>query len=414
MRKIIASLDIGSSLLKLVVGEFTKNKFNILLAISQESQGIKNGFIVNQESFNETIEDLFKQANERLGVRVRKVIVNVPMYNAKFELVEGSTTITNEEYTVNANDIVRSMQAACYNKVPDNMELVNLIPIIFKVNGDVLTKHPLGMGAEKLSSKCVLVTAPKKGIEPIVKVLEKNQIEVIDLAFCSMGDYEELHTKEDDDRTGAIVNIGADTTEVTIFSKGVITNGEVINIGSSNIDKDFSYIYKLLASDAKTVKEKLALCHTRLAQPNEVLEFEAYEDGPVRLNQYEVSEIMMERIKEIFNLVKKQINLLTKKEISYIIITGGLTEAADFDILMEESFGNIARVAQVSEIGARNNIYSSSVGLMKFYYRKLKLRNKDFSIFTIDEQEEFSGLDQKKGVSDNSLLGKVFGIFFDK
>jgi len=414
MRKIIASLDIGSSLLKLVVGEFTKNKFNILLAISQESQGIKNGFIVNQESFNETIEDLFKQANERLGVRVRKVIVNVPMYNAKFELVEGSTTITNEEYTINANDIVRSMQAACYNKVPDNMELVNLIPIIFKVNGDVLTKHPLGMGAEKLSSKCVLVTAPKKGIEPIVKVLEKNQIEVIDLAFCSMGDYEELHTKEDDDRTGAIVNIGADTTEVTIFSKGVITNGEVINIGSSNIDKDFSYIYKLLASDAKTVKEKLALCHTRLAQPNEVLEFEAYEDGPVRLNQYEVSEIMMERIKEIFNLVKKQINLLTKKEISYIIITGGLTEAADFDILMEESFGNIARVAQVSEIGARNNIYSSSVGLMKFYYRKLKLRNKDFSIFTIDEQEEFSGLDQKKGVSDNSLLGKVFGIFFDK
>ena len=87
MRNIIASLDIGSSLIKLVVGEINRNKFNILLAQNVESQGIKNGFIVNQESFNEVIEELFKKAYDVLGIRVRKVIVNVPMLNAKYELV---------------------------------------------------------------------------------------------------------------------------------------------------------------------------------------------------------------------------------------------------------------------------------------------------------------------------------------
>lgn len=412
MRKIIASLDIGSDLIKLVVGEITKTKFNILLAINEKSQGIKNGFIVNQESFNEVIEELFKKAHEILGLNVRKVIVNVPMQNAKFELVEGSTTITNEEYQVTANDIVRAMQAACYNKVPENMELVNLIPILFRINNNIVTESPLGMGAEKLSAKCMLVTAPKKGLEPIIKVLEKNQIEVIDLALSSFGDYEELHQEINDDEVGAVVNIGADKTEVSIFNKGVITTGEVINMGAINIDKDLSYIYKIVPSDAKKVKEELALCHTNMAQPNEYLECEAFEDGKVRLNQYEVSEIMMERIKEIFNLVKKQINLLTKKEISYIIITGGLTEANDFDVLVDENFGNIARIADVNEIGARNNMYSTAIGLIKFYYRKLKLRGKEFSIFTLDEQEEFSGMQQRKG-SESSILGKVFGIFFD-
>ena len=138
MRKIIASLDIGSDLIKLVVGEITKNRFNILLAINEKSQGIKNGFIVNQESFNEVIAELFKKAHEILGINVRKVIVNVPMQNAKFELVEGSTTITNEEFVVTANDIVRAMQAACYNKVPENMELVNLIPILFRINNEFI------------------------------------------------------------------------------------------------------------------------------------------------------------------------------------------------------------------------------------------------------------------------------------
>jgi len=414
MRKIIASLDIGSDLIKLVVGEITKSKFNILLAINSESQGIKNGFIVNQESFNEVIVDLFKQANEMLGLKVKKVIVNVPIFNAKYEMVEGTTTISNEEYVVNANDIVRAMQSAVYNKVLDNMEMINVIPVIFKVNGEILTREPLGMGAEKLSSKCVLVTAPKKGIEPIIKVLEKNQIEVIDLAFSSFGDYEELHKDYENDLTGAVVNIGSDTTQVSIFNKGVISSSEVINMGASNIDKDLSYMFKISQQDAKIVKEKLATCHTRMAQPNEVMEVETFEEGTVRLNQYEVSEIVMERIKEIFNLVKKQINLLTKKEISYIIITGGLTEATDFEILMDESFGSTARIGHVSEIGARNNIYSSAVGLIKFYYRKLKLRNKEFSIFTLDEQEQFSGLEQRKGISEHSILGKVFGIFFDK
>ena len=414
MRKIIASLDIGSSLIKLVVGEMTKNKFNILLAINTESQGIRNGFIVNQESFNEVIVDLFNKAEEMLGLKVKKVIVNVPIYNAKYEFIEGTTTISNEEFVVGPNDIVRAMQSAVYNKVPDNMELINLIPIIFKVNGEILTREPLGMGAEKLSSKCVLITAPKKGIEPIIKVLEKNGIEVIDLAFCSFGDYEELHTSYEDEEVGALVNIGADTTEVSIFNKGIISTSEVINMGASNIDKDIAYIYKISQSDANMVKEKLSLCHTRLAQPNEVLEVVNNDDEKVRINQYEVSEIVMERIKEIFNLVKKQINLLTKKEISYIIITGGLTEAADFELLVDEVFGTIARVANINEIGARNNIYCSAVGLIKFYYRKLKLRNKEYSIFSLEEQEEFSGLAQKKGLSDSSILGKIFGIFFDK
>ena len=123
---------------------------------------------------------------------------------------------------------------------------------------------------------------------------------------------------------------------------------------------------------------------------------------------------MEARLEELLKNVKKILNDLTNREISYIIITGGLTEASDFELLVEESFGSIAKVAQTNEIGARNNIYSTSIGLIKFYYRKLKLRNKEFSIFTLDEQEEFSGLEQKRGISENSILGKVFSIFFDK
>lgn len=413
MRNIIASLDVGSSLIKLVVGEINRGKFNVLLALNTPSQGVKNGYVINQESFNVVINDLFNKAEEILGIRVRKIIVSVPSTGSKCELVEGYTTITSLEKVVSSQDIVRSMQAAVYNKVPDNMELVNVIPIKFRIDDDQTTNYPLGLSANKLASKCILVTVPKKGILPLLSVLDKNGLEVIDLQLTTIGDYEELRTKDTDESVCAIVNIGDSLTTVGIFTHGVISATDTINAGSSNIDKDLSYVYKISPGDALTTKENLCLCHTRLAQASESVELVNFDNEKVKLNQYDVSEIAYERIKEIFNLIKKQINILTKKEISYIIITGGLSEADNFDLIVEESFGLKASIADVCEIGARNNIYSSAIGMIKFYYRKLKLRNKNFSIFTEEEQEQFGGLNKSKNAENGNIINKVFSIFFD-
>ena len=130
----------------------------------------------------------------------------------------------------------------------------------------------------------------------------------------------------------------------------------------------------------------------------------------LKINQFDVSEVVISRLKEILNLVKKQINLLTKKEISYIIITGGTTECAEFKSLVDEVFSK-AIVGNVLEIGARNNKFATAVGLIKYYDSRLRLRNKDFSIFSIEEQQILSGsnLDSQ----DENMIGKLFGYFFN-
>ena len=80
-----------------------------------------------------------------------------------------------------------------------------------------------------------------------------------------------------------------------------------------------------------------------------------------------------------------QINLLTKKEIHYIMITGGLTEIPDFPLLIEEMFGHNVKIASVPYIGARNNKFSTSIGLIRYYENKLRLRNKEFSIYNLED-----------------------------
>lgn len=85
----------------------------------------------------------------------------------------------------------------------------------------------------------------------------------------------------------------------------------------------------------------------------------------------------------------------------------------DFSLLIEEIFGHQVKIASTPYIGARNNKYGASVGLIKYYENKLRLRNKDFSIYSLEEQEELSGIGHKINFSENSVLGKLFGYFFD-
>ena len=145
----------------------------------------------------------------------------------------------------------------------------------------------------------------------------------------------------------------------------------------------------------------------------ETINIKNKEEKNISINQYEVSEVVESRLKEILNLAKKQINILTKKEISYIILTGGVTETKDFNLVAESIFGKNVTLGNIHELGVRNNIYSSVVGLIKWYDYNQKLKNREYSLLNIKEQEEFSKLSNGEELSSNGVIGKVFGYFFD-
>ncbi len=412
MRKIIASLDIGNHTIKLVVGEIVRGKLNILACVDGPSRGIKKGFIVNAESATLALEDVFKKGEEQIGLPIKKVIVSVPSNGLECFLSEGYTSINNESGIVTSNDIIRSMQAAVYNKVLDNRELVTILPTKFLINDSVVTATPLSMHAEKLNVKAVVGTVPKKNVTPIVKTLEKIGVEVVDVTIGALGDYYEFKNSKNSEEVGAVINIGASKTTVSIFNKGIITSSEVIDMGGDNIDYDLGYVYKISRKDALFIKETMALADKTQAQANEAIIVEDKNGDKIKINQFSASEIVMSRLEEILNLAKKQINLLTKKQISYIIVTGGVTETAEFKNILDYVFKN-AGIGEVREIGARHNKYATAVGLIKYYDSRLRLRNRDFSIFSIEEQEELSGIHKKVNISENSILGKLFGYFFD-
>ena len=412
MRRILSSIDIGSNSIKLVVAEIYKEKINILCAVSEESRGIKKGLVENYEDTIYSIKKVLKKAEELIGLKIKKVVASIPEYDLKFTKSKAVNTITNDDKIVTKKDISRILKTSVYNKIEDNYELIHVIPISYKLD-DKSTKNPVGLEGEKLSLDCIIISAPKKHTYDIIKVIEKCGVEVIDIMLGSISDYALFDNEFLNNTNGIIVNLGAGKTTISSFYKGVLVNEKLIDEGGINVDNDISFMYKTKLTDSKKLKERFSLATTKYANPKETSYVINKLGEKINVNQYELKEYVSARMQEILKKVKNKINYLTKKEISYIIITGGLTEIKDFNILAESIFGKNVTFGNVNIIGVRDNKYSTSIGLIKKFNEKLNLKEKDFSIFDSDELDTLCTGDKRINVASDSILGKVFGYFFD-
>ena len=384
MRKIYTSIDIGSDTIKFVVAELYKEKLHILHSSSIKSKGIRKGLIIDSNLMVNSIKDGIKVVSNDLGFQIKKVIVNVPSYNAKFMYVTNKIEINEEITTEDINKVIKS---SVYGKIDSDYELVTVLPLEFVINESDSVEYPVGLKANTLEIKGIMITVPKKNIFSVVSVMESAGLEVVDITLSGLSDYSEVKRDNIKNKVGAIINIGHDITNVSVFNKGKLMNTEVLQIGGHNVEKDIAYVFGINVIDARTIKEKFSFAHKRFVTLTDTYEIKNNDEKLIKIGQLEVTEVVMSRLTEILNYAKKQILLLTKKNIEYIIITGGTTEMKYFKNLVYEILGKDVIIYLMKDIGIRDNKYISAFGSIKYFIEKMTIRGKDYSMISpLDEE----------------------------
>ena len=217
----------------------------------------------------------------------------------------------------------------------------------------------------------------------------------------------QLYTKD----VGAIINICEESTNVSVFNNGFQIKNSLIPVGSKNVDKDLTYVFKSNLEESRKLKEKFAVALSSLADSNDTWNFKIDKDTSKEVNQVGVSKVVEARVRELLKLAKNEIKNLTNREIRYIIITGGLSELAGFSYLVEQEFGFVAKVCNIKTMGIRHNMYSSCYGTIKYFNDKLDLRGKHYNMISNEDVEKLSSTDSLVTTSEN-VISKVFGHFF--
>ena len=411
MKKIYTSIDIGSDTIKIVVGESFNGNVNVLASKTVKSKGVRKGLITDPNLAITAVKDGILGINDMLGINIKKVIATVPSYNAKFMYVTGAVNITSPDGFVTNDDVNRVIKDSIYSKIAQEYELVTVIPTSFLVDNEEVSSKPVGMQGKKLDIKGIMITTPKKNIYSVISVLEGAGLEVVDIAVSGLGDYFEVHNANIDKKVGAIINIGHETTTVSVFNHGKLMNTDVIQLGGYNVEKDIAYIFGISVFDARILKERFASSHKRFSQLNDTYEITNNANEKIKLNQLEVTEVVMSRMAQILKMAKKQILLLTKHDIGYIIITGGLTEIKSFKNLVFEILGKDVIIFTEETLGVRDNMYTTSLGLIKYFCDKMESRGRSYSMVDEMDVESLTTPFMDKNKKDNTTITKIFGNF---
>lgn len=412
MKHIYTSLDIGSDSIKVVVCELHQNKLNLLASSSVKSRGIKKGLIVNVEEASSCIKSAILEVENILGIKIDKVIVTIPSYNAEYILLKSEIQIDNEDGIINTEDIKNVLDSVVEDRDFQDKELVTILPVDFKIDGETGIKNPIGKYGKKLGVRTIAVVTPKKNVYSVVGLLESIGIQTIDISTSGIGDIYAFKNKEFESGLGAIVNVGSETTTISLYNKGIIVKSSIVLMGGKNIDKDIAYMYKTDRATANYLKLHFALAHKRNASTTDMCEIKTEYDNELRINQYEISEVVSSRLEEILNLAKKELNILTSKKIDYIIITGGTSNMTDIEYIASDVFGKDINIGNIKLIGIRDNKYSSCIGNIVYFISKLKLKGQRYSMVDNEDASKLASI--RKGyqeISNEKMLENLLGHF---
>lgn len=411
MRKIYTSIDIGTDEVKAVTIEEYNEKFNVLATAHVPSKGVKKGLITDAQAITGCVKKVIKSLESKLGTKVEQVIAVVPSNNRDINIGMGEVDINTSDALVDGDTIFNCLQNSLKKHVSMDSEVVSVLPIEYKIDGAKKVKNPLGIEGSKLAVKSVIVTVPKKNVYSVVGILENIGVEVVDIVISSIANYYAAKDSELDKDVVALIDIGKEKSVLSVFNKGILVKELIASVGGEDIDEVIRFNFKTDEKKSKEIKEEYGVASRKYAESDEEYKIVNRLSQNIVVNQYMLSEMVEYKLIEILKNLKNDINGLTNREISYIIVTGAITSMLGFDALIQDTYGMKGKILDVNIIGIRDSKYNTSFGAIKYFVDKLNVRKKDYTMFIDEKVEEM--LRARKKMGTGSALGKIFGKIFD-
>lgn len=373
--QIIASLDIGSSLTKVVIGRLLSGYDIEIVGMGvYPSSGIKAGTIINIETTSKSIVEAISDAELMAGQEIESVIVNVTGKSIRSQNEKGIIAITNKNREVSEADIIRVIDAAQNINISADMEILHVLAREFKVDDQSHIRDPIGMTGVRLETEVHIVTAGTTILHNIERCLESSNLYPMDRVLSCLASSEAVLTQGEKDLGTAVVDIGAGICDLVIYVDGGIAYTSTIPLGSSHITSDISIGLKATIEVAEVLKKRYGNTNQETIDPTIKIDLPPISGRNARsIFQQELVEIIEPRAREILEMIDLELNRSGVKSqlAGGVILTGGGSLLVGIDTLAEEVFGMATSRAKPAGLtGLADKVsspeYSTAVGLIKY------------------------------------------------
>ncbi|PLR77477.1 cell division protein FtsA [Bacillus sp. V3-13] len=376
--EIYVSLDIGTSTIKVIIGEMVDDSLNIIGVGNVKSEGLKKGSVVDIDETVHSIKRAIEQAERMVGMEIRQVIVGVTGNHVMLQPCHGVVAVSSDNREISDQDVTRVIEAAQVVSIPPEREIIDVIPKQFIVDGLDEINDPRGMIGVRLEMEGTIITGSKTILHNTLRCVERAGLEILDITLQPLASGAFALSKDEKNLGVALVDIGGGSTTIAIFENGSLKSTSVLAVGGDHITKDLSIGLRTSTEDAEMIKIKHGHSFYDDASEDEVFSVPIIgSDQHQQFNQLEISDIIEARMEEIFELIQNEIRRMGVRDLpGGFVLTGGVANMQGILELAQAVLQNRVRIAIPDYIGVREPQYTTAVGLIKFSYKTARLQGR--------------------------------------
>jgi len=366
----IASIDIGTSKICVIVGEVTQNGIDIIGTGSHLSSGIKKGRIINMDSTVDSIKIALEEAEAMTGIEIKSAIVGISGGHIEGIKKNGVVAVKGKE--IKKSDIKNTIDAAKAIVIPMDREVLHILPQEFLVDDRGGIKDPLGMSGVRLEARTYIITGAIADINNILKCVNTNGVKVQELVLKPMASAEAVLTEDEKELGSVLVDMGGGTTDIIVMIKGTVKHFASFPIGGDHVTSDIAIGARTPISEAEDIKKKSGNASSFGIHEDAVIESTSIGNKKSQtISKITVAQIIEARIEETFELIKKEISAAGYIEQlpAGAILTGGasllngITKQAQDTLGLPVRVGSPTNIEGINEV--KNPVFATGTGMIK-------------------------------------------------
>ncbi len=351
----IVALDIGTSKVCVLVGEINDhNQIEIIGKGTSPMKGTRRGNIINLDQAIEAVKKAVDEAEVMAGLQIESVFVGVAGDHIRSVNSRGVVSVMGKHKEIGSDDIDRVIEASKSINIPNELELLHVIPREFVVDGQDGIHDPLGMTATRLEANVHIVTGARTHDQNILTCVNKAGIAVQELVLEQLAAAEAVLTQDEREMGVLLMDIGAGTTDYAVFLEGNVVHTNVLPVGAGHFTSDISVVLRTPMDDAERIKKRYGCALASLVTQDDPIEVPTVGGrAPKILTKQELTGIVEPRAAEIAQLVYRDLEKVgLEKEIrSGVVLVGGGAEMDGMVEMVEQVFDQQARKGVPNGLG---------------------------------------------------------------
>ncbi len=202
-----------------------------------ESKGWRKGQIVNLELAVSSIRRAVEEAENIVGVPVESALVGIAGGHVRGVNSRGGITLGQRPRDIHRDDVRRAVEAAKNVSLPEDREVLHVLPQEFYVDAQDNIRDAIGMVGQRLEANVHIVTASATATQNVVNAVNKSGVIVSDTVLEPLASAEACLTQDERELGCCLLDIGGGTTELIVFSGGVVRHTAAIAIGGRSFHK---------------------------------------------------------------------------------------------------------------------------------------------------------------------------------